>query len=139
MPPAELAGGCGFRRSLCLGGKLCRDSGSTRIEGIVDAAHQGEVGVGEEQGHEFALFHANAVLAGEAAADFDAIANDFGGGFQGALELLGVARIVEHDGVEIAITGVKDVADPKAELLTDLLMRRRVCGSLERGMTPSRT
>ena len=91
------------------------------IHGIVDAAHEGEVRVGEEQRHEFALFHADPVLAGEAAADFDAITDDFGGGFEGAFELFGVARIVENDGVKIAVAGMEDVADVKAELLADFL------------------
>ena len=109
------------------------------IEGVVDAAHEIEVGVGEEKRHEFAFFHADAVFAGEAAADFDAIANDFGGGLHGALELRVVAGIVENDGVKIAVAGVKDVADVEAVLVPISWMRRSVCGSFERGITPSST
>ena len=91
------------------------------IEGVVDAAHEVEVCVGEKERHEFALFHADAVLAGEAAADFDAITDDFSGGFQSALELLVVAKIVENDRVEIAVAGVEDVANAEAELVADFL------------------
>ena len=98
---AELAGGCGFRRSLYPEGKIFAGiQRAAGIQGIVDAAHQGKICVGEKQRHEFALFHADAVLAGEAAADFDAVTDDFGGGFQGAFELSGVARIVKHDAGE---------------------------------------
>ena len=94
--------------------------GGVGIEGVVDAAHEIEVGVGEEERHKFGFFHADAVLAGKRAADFDAIADDFGGGFQGALELRGVAGIVEYDGMQVAVAGVEDVADLKAVLIADL-------------------
>jgi len=94
--------------------------GGIGIEGVVHAAHEIEVGVGEEERHKFGFFHADAVLAGKRAADFDAIADDFGGGFEGALELRRVAGIVEHDGVQVAVPGVKDVADLKAVLIADL-------------------
>src|SRR6266478_1239164 len=95
--------------------------GGIGIEGVVDAAHEIEVGVGLEERHELGFFHADAVLAGERAADFDAIADDFGGGLEGAFELLFVARIEEHDGMEVAVAGVKNVADLKAVLIADLL------------------
>jgi hypothetical protein len=110
-----------FAATFVYGKDLARVQQAGGIQGVVHTAHEGEVRVGEEQGHEFALFHANAVLSGETAANLNAVANDCGGSLEGALVLLRVARIVEHDGVEIAITGVKDVADSKAELLTDLL------------------
>ena len=87
----------------------------------MDTAHQDKVRVGEKQVHEFLLFHANPVLAREAAANFDTIADDFGGGFERAFELLGVTRIVENDRVKIAIAGMEDVADAKAKLFTDCL------------------
>src|SRR6266702_7631162 len=87
----------------------------------MDAAHEIEISVGEKKRHELALFHADAVLAGERPADFHAIADDFGGGFEGAFELRGIPRIVEDDGMEIAVAGVKNIADLKAVLLADLL------------------
>ena len=94
--------------------------GGIGIEGVVDAAHEIEVGIGEEERHEFRFFHANAVLAGERAADFDAIADDFCGGFESALELRGVAGIVENDGVQVAVASVENVTDLKAVLIADL-------------------
>src|SRR5882757_1553440 len=87
----------------------------------MDTAHQVKVRVREKQGHEFLLFHANPVFAGEAAAHFDAGSDDFGGCFERAFELAGVPRIIENDGVKIPIAGMEDVADAKAKLLTDLL------------------
>ena len=94
--------------------------GGVGIEGVVDAAHEIEVGIGKEERHEFGFFHADAVFAGKSAANFDAIADDFGGGFQGALELHGVAGIVEDDGMQVTVPGVEDVADLKAVLIADL-------------------
>jgi hypothetical protein len=91
------------------------------IEGVVDTAHEVEVGVGEKKRHQLALFHADAVLSGKTAANFDAVANDFGGGFEGALELLVVAKIVEDDRMKVAVAGVEDVADAESELIADLL------------------
>src|ERR1700761_9045182 len=91
------------------------------IKGVVDAAHEIEIGVVEEERHELAFFHADAVLAGETAAHFDAVADDFCGGFHRSLELFVVAKIVENDGMEIAVAGVEDVADVETEFGTDLL------------------
>ena len=51
------------------------------------------------------------MLTGERAADFHAVANDFGGGLHGALELAFVARIVKDDWVKVAVAGVENVAD----------------------------
>jgi hypothetical protein len=87
----------------------------------MDAAHQGEIGVGEQQRHELALFHADAVLTGQAAADFDAVADDFCGDVHRMLELLPVARIEKYYGVEIAVAGVKNVADVEAVLSADFV------------------
>ena len=95
--------------------------GGIGIEGVVDAAHEIEIGVGENERHELGLFHADAMFAGERAADFEAVADDLGGGLHSAFELRGIARIVEDDGVEVAVTGVKNIADLKAELRADLL------------------
>ena len=94
------------------------------IEGVVDAAHQSEVGIGEEQRHEFGFFHAHAVFSRERASDFDTITNDFGGGLHGAFELSAVARVEENNRMEIAVASVKDVADLKAELRADVLDAR---------------
>ena len=92
-----------------------------RIECVVDAAHEIEVGIVEQERHKLAFFHPDTVFAGEAAADLDAVTNDFGRSFQSALELLVVAEIVENDGVEIAVASVENVADVESELSADFL------------------
>ncbi len=110
-----------FAAAFAQGEDFAGVEGGIGIEGVVDAAHEIEIDIGEEERHELGFFHADAVLAGERAADFDAIADDFGGGLEGAFELLFVARIEEHDGMEVAVAGVKNVADLKAVLIADLL------------------
>src|SRR5437016_12562819 len=72
------------------------------IEGVVDAAHEVEIGVGEKKRHQLGLFHADAVFAGECATNFHAIADDFRGGLHGMFELPPIARIVENDGMKVA-------------------------------------
>src|SRR5437867_472997 len=85
-----------------------------RIKGVVDTEHEIEVSVREKKGHELGFFHADAVLAGERAADFDAITNNLGRGLHCASKLTFVARIVENDRVKIAVAGVEDVANVEA-------------------------
>src|ERR1700745_1832056 len=46
---------------------------TVRSEGVVDAADEVEIGVSEKKRHELGFFHADAVLAGERAADVQAI------------------------------------------------------------------
>ena len=87
----------------------------------MDAAHEVEVSVGEYEGHELGFFHADAVFAGERAADFEAVVDNFGGGLHGAFELGGVAGVVEDDGMQIAVAGVENIADLKTELRADFL------------------
>ena len=89
------------------------------IEGVMNAAHEVEISVGKKKGHEFGLFHADAVLTGERPADFHAVTDDFGRGLHGAFELTFVARVVKNDGMKIAVAGVKNVADVEAVASAD--------------------
>src|SRR5713226_7259205 len=91
------------------------------IECVVDAAHEREVRVGKDERHELAFFHADAMLTGERAAQINAMANDFGGRFDGAAELGGIAGIEENDGMQVAVAGVKNVADGEAVFLADFI------------------
>lgn len=59
------------------------------------------------------------MFASERAADFYAVADDFGGGLHGSLELAFVARIVKNDGMKIAVAGMENVADVKAVARAD--------------------
>src|SRR5579863_5652856 len=81
------------------------------IDGTTNQLVGGEVGFGEHDKHVLFLFHAYAVLAGDAATVGDATANDFTGEFIGIVLLAGDALIVEHEWMEIAITSVEDIGD----------------------------
>jgi hypothetical protein len=65
-------------------------------------------------GHQFHLFHAYTVFAGDGAALLDAVFEDGFAGFGGLFEVAGLVVIEEDDGVEIAVSGVEDVADGEA-------------------------
>ena len=80
----------------------------------MDAAHEVEVSVGEKKRHELGFLHADAVLSRERAAYFDAVADDFCGGLHGALELSLVARIIENNGMKVAVASVENIANVKA-------------------------
>ena len=87
----------------------------------MNTAHESEIRIGEEQRHQLAFFHADAVFAGEAATDLHAIADDFRGNFHSALELGFIARVKENDGVKVAVACMEDVADEAAVFLAQLL------------------
>ena len=57
------------------------------------------------------LLDPDAVLAGQAAAHLDAGVQNFAAGVDRAPHLVGVALVVEHDRMDIAVAGVEDVAD----------------------------
>ena len=61
-----------------LGENLARIEQPVRIEGAFDALLLVEIGLVEHRAHEVALLDADAMLAGEDAADLDAIAQDVG-------------------------------------------------------------
>src|SRR4029077_2735127 len=107
--------------------------GGIGSKGVVNAAHEVEISVGEEERHELGFFHANAVFAGERAADFDAVADDFGGGFEGAFELSSVTGIEKDDWVEIAVASVENIADLKAVLIADFADTAKGLGKFRTG------
>src|SRR5271157_1357456 len=84
------------------------------------AAHQVKIFVAEEQRHEFIFFHAHAVFAGERTTQLDTIAEDFMGSGDGVSKLQRIAWIVKDDGMEVAVTGVENVADGEVVFLADL-------------------
>src|SRR5260221_10874049 len=81
--------------------------------------HQIEIRVAKKQWHQFVLFHPHAVLPGQRAAKRNAHTDDFFRGSNRALELFRVARIVKNDWMEIAVAGMKNIADLEAVLLSD--------------------
>ena len=59
-----------------------------RIEDFADVGHDFDVCLAEEFVHEGDLLDADAVLAGDAAAEFDALGEDFVARFNHSLDLL---------------------------------------------------
>src|ERR1700733_8175169 len=84
-----------------------------RVEGVADALHGFEVGVGIHVGHAALLFATDAVLAGDGAAGFHADVEDTHGEVDGAFFFAGVVLGVEADGVKVAVAGVKDIGHAK--------------------------
>ena len=73
--------------------------------------------------HQVALLDADAVLAGQAAADLDAELQDVGAGRLGLLQLAGVVGVEEDQRVQVAVAGVEDVGDREAVAGADLARR----------------
>src|SRR6185436_20391880 len=89
------------------------------VEHRLDAHLQGEVDRGELHPHQVALLDADAVLAGEAAADVDAQLEDLGACFLGPLGLTLVVGVVEDERMQVAVAGVEDVGHPEAVAVAD--------------------
>ena len=99
-----------------------------------------EIVFAEQKRHQVIFFHAHAVLAGDGAAHVDAEANNFVGGGDGAAKLLFVAaRRTESADADCRRPREKYCRSRNRISLPISLMRRSVCGSLVRGITPSWT
>ena len=76
-----------------------------------------EVDLGEHRRHQVALLDADAVLAGEHAADLDAQLQDVGAERLGALQLARLVGVVEDQRMQVAVAGMEHVGDAQAVLL----------------------
>ena len=85
------------------------------IETGLDALLRLEVRSVEHARHQIALFDTDAVLAAQNAAYFDAQPQDFGTQFFGFFQVAAPIAVVEHQGVQVAIAGVKDIGYGQAE------------------------
>src|SRR5258707_949600 len=74
---------------------------AARIEGALHVVERGELGSAELHAHLPQLLDAHAVLAGDRAADFDALLEDPPSQFLAALELSGLAGIVEDARMDV--------------------------------------
>src|SRR5215213_93813 len=99
-----------------LGKDLLRVEHPGGIEAVLESRHRREVVGGVDQGHVAALLGSDAMLSGEGAADIDAVGDDLFARLEYALGCATDATIKEHQRVQIAITGVKDVGDRKVEV-----------------------
>ena len=66
------------------------------------------------------FLHADAVLAGDGAADVHAELEDFFGGSQRVLHLVLVAVVEKKDRMHVSVAGVEDVGDDQTVLAADL-------------------
>ena len=88
--------------------------------------------------HQVALLDADAVLAGQAAADLDAELQDVGAGRLGLRQLRRVVGVEEDQRMEVAVAGMEDVGDLRAR--SRRRSRRRgaaLPAGAPVGMTPS--
>ena len=76
-----------------------------------------EVVLGEHHRHQVALLDADAVLAGQHAADLDAELEDFGAELLGLLQLARLVGVVEDQRMQIAVAGVEHVGDAQPVVL----------------------
>src|SRR5262245_48891479 len=89
------------------------------VERGPQAHHHGQIVGGKQARHEVNFLDADAMLAGDAAADRDAFFQDLVAGGEDAPHLLRVALIEEQDRMDVAVAGVKDVGDPQLVMLAD--------------------
>ena len=79
-----------------------------------------EVVLVEHLRHQVALLDADAVLAGQHAADLDAEPQDVGAESLGRLELARLVGVIEDQRMQIAVAGMEDVGDAQPVLLRQL-------------------
>src|SRR5437899_727681 len=103
----------GKRLAATAGGrkKFLRVQGARGVEDIAQPRHHLNVILREHHWHGFHLFHADTVLARDRAAYTDAIFQYLLSGSEGAFGLLAVARIEQDQRMQVAVAGMKDVAD----------------------------
>ena len=118
---------------------LARIAEPTRVDRVAQLLHHVEVIVGEHARHVVLLVRADAVLAGDRAAGFDAVCEDLAGHFFRQRRLPRNPLVVADQRVEVAIAGVEDVADGQSRSLAERGDRPSTSGSFVRGTTPSCT
>src|SRR5438445_8861053 len=91
------------------------------IENLPEAIHDLQVIIGEQPGHAVFLFQANTVFAAQATTEINAGTEDRFPCLQHALDLLGIALVVQHQRVQIAIASVEDIGNTQTVGGTDLL------------------
>src|SRR5215207_6366886 len=98
-----------FSAHVTLREQLLRVEHPGGIEAVFETGHCRKIIGGVDQGHVPALFSPDAVLTGECATDVDAVGDDLFTCLEHALGRAIDAAIEEHQRVQIAVTGVKDV------------------------------
>ena len=96
-----------------------------------------EIDLAELERHQIAFLDADAMLAGETAADFDTELEDFLAYLLGFLLLDRIVDVVKHEWMQIAVAGMEDIGDAQARSATISFNRCSTCGSLPVGIVPS--
>src|SRR5262249_35996154 len=96
---------------------LARIEQSVGIERALHALEALDLRGGELYAHLVDLLHAHAVLASDGAADLDAFLEHLAREALGAVELVGVVRVVENQRVQVAVAGVEHVRAAQAVFL----------------------
>src|SRR5207244_10021641 len=86
---------------------------SVGIKGRAQPGHHHQVLGREQLKHEVNFLDADAVLAGDAAAALEALLQNLATGGQDSAYLVGIALIEKRNRVNVAVAGVKDIADAK--------------------------
>ena len=107
------------------------------VERVAQGDHRRQVLGGEQLGHELHLLDADAVLAGDAPADVDALVEDLVAGLEDALDLLGSRSSKSRIGWMLPSPAWKTLAIRMSCRRPTSVMNRRMCGSFVRGTTPS--
>ena len=84
------------------------------IEGALHAHLLVEIDLGELHAHQVALLDADAVLAGQHAADPHAEPQDVGAELLGAAQLVGVVGVEQDQRMQVAVAGMEDVDHAQA-------------------------
>ncbi len=87
------------------------------VEGAFEPLLLLEVGLREHHRHQVALLDADAVLAGQHAADLDAELQDFRAERLGLVELARLVGVVEDQRMQVAVAGMEHVGDAQAVVL----------------------
>src|SRR5690242_18582682 len=96
-------GDAALAAGLARGEDLAGIAEAAGVEGLAELAHEGEVGLAEDERHVIHLLEADAVLARDGAAHLGADLEDLAARLDHARLLAGDARIVEDVRVEIAV------------------------------------
>src|SRR5579859_4591116 len=96
---------------------------SGRVEGLLDGEERGAFGRRELHTHGVELLDADAVLAGDRAAETHAQLEDLAAEVLGPLPLAGLVGIEEDERMEIPVARVEHVQAPQAVLLLHLRNR----------------
>jgi hypothetical protein len=105
----------------CTGEFLSAIGDSFRIDGRPQAMHEFCIGLAIHFAKERFLFESHTMLAGDRAAQADAQPDDFPCQFLSMVERSFLAAIKHDEGMQIAVTGVKDIGNTDSEFLAETI------------------